>query len=363
MQRMFAIILFLATLAFHAESRASSGPKEVKKAALTVINPKLEDVSSDKKFFGPPFPADYPSDERPTMKPDILKELKENNKPYPYLQSRNEYDADYVKDENSDKGDWKAQFDYDAYRKLLGEEEERARRAQEDADKEGRDEANAQKGVDDADKDAKDAQKDLDDAKNSKDGDSGDGPGGDGLSAEEKKKLEDLKKKVKEAEDNYEKAKKQFEECQRQLEAAEKEVEDLKKELKEYEDYVFSQSQLWAVKKEADKKVRATKKEAAAAAVKLAQAKLDVSVEVRKEKEESLAKEKAENDVAQKNLQMHVEKMEKVKQELEKAKLHLWKLRGYKVPSSTLAKSGAVSAQGISSVLLLVLAFVAAQFL
>jgi len=298
------------------------------------------------------------------MKPDILKELKENNKPYPYLQNRKEYDEDYVKDENNDKGDWKAQFDYDAYRKLLADEEERARKAQEDADKEGSDEANAQKGVDDADKDAKDAQKDLDDAKNQKDGDGGDGPGGDGLSDEEKKKLEDLANKVKEAQDNYDKALKQFEECKKQLEAAEKDVADAKKELADYEDYIFSQQKLFAEKQEADKVVRATRKEAAAAAVKLAQAKLDVSLEVKKEKQETYAKEKAEHEEAKKVLQVHVEKMEKVKAEYEQAKLHLWKLRGYNVPSATLStKSSAVSAKCFSSLLLSLAPFMGMQLL
>ena len=36
------------------------------------LNPPLKDVSSDKKFFGPPFPADYPEDTRPVADKGIL---------------------------------------------------------------------------------------------------------------------------------------------------------------------------------------------------------------------------------------------------------------------------------------------------
>jgi len=356
--------IFLSVLvASSVEAAIVAAPNQGKKASLTLINPKLEDVKSDKKFFGPPFPADYPDDQRPTMKPDILRELKENNKPYPYLQNRKEFDADYVKDENGDKGDWKAQFDYDAYRKLLGEEEAKSKRAQDEADKEGRDEDAAKKAADDAAKNEKDAQKELDDTKNGGNDDGkggkGDGAGGDALSAEEKKKLEEMQKKVKEAEDNYEKAKKQFAECQRQLDAAQKEVEDLKKQLAEYEDYAHSQSKLWSLKKDENKKVRQSNKDAAAAKVKLAEARLDVALEVKKEREESLTKEKAEHAAAEKVLQAHVAKMEQAKKKLEAARLHLQTLRGYKMPTPAPAKSGVCLSASIVSVFWIVFSSVA----
>jgi len=184
-------------------------PLLIRHAVAVVINPKLEDVSSDKKFFGPPFPADYPDDKRPTVSPSIASQLKEENKPYPYLQNRREFDEDYVKDENSDRGDWKAQFDYDEYRRKLGEEEAAVDRAREKAEKEGRDESDAEKGLSDADKKAHDAKKDLDNAnadndaagKDGKDS-RGDGAGEDGLSAEEKEKLEHMRKKVADAVDS-----------------------------------------------------------------------------------------------------------------------------------------------------------------
>lgn len=311
-----------------------------------VINPKLEDVSSDKKFFGPPFPADYPSDERPTVSPSIAWQLKEENKPYPYLQNRKEYDEDYVKDENSDKGDWKAQFDYDEYRRKLGEEEEAVRRAREKADKEGRDESDAEKALSDADKAARDAKKSVDDAVSGKDAadKDGDGTGGDGLSADEKEKLETMRKKVADAIDNYEKEKKQFEECKKNLEKAKKELEDIKAETAAYEEQLQSQSKLFIVKSEADRqareKVRQARKEANAAKVKAAGEKLQTAVALKKTREESLAKEKAEHAVAQKKLDQQKAKMDQAKQKLDEAKVRLQTLRGYKTAP---AKSGVPS--------------------
>merc|ERR1719458_1841664 len=56
-----------------------------------LISPKL-DPESDKVFFGHPYPA---------------------------VQDTNEFDRDYVKDENNDGGEWKAQMDYDLLRTKL----------------------------------------------------------------------------------------------------------------------------------------------------------------------------------------------------------------------------------------------------
>lgn len=330
-----------------------------------VINPKLEDVSSDKKFFGPPFPADYPSDARPTVSPSIAWQLKENNKPYPYLQNRKEYDEDYVKDENSDRGDWKAQFDYDEYRRKLGEEEAAVRRAQEKADKEGKDQSDAEKALSDAEKAANDAKKGVEDAMSDKDKSDkdGDGTGGDGLSAEEKEKLETMRKKVADAIDNYEKEKKEFEECKKNLEKAKKELDDIKAETEAYEQQLQSQSKLWIIKSEADKqardKARQAKKEANAARVKAASEKVDAAVALKKTRESSLAKEKAEHAAAQKKLDQQKAKVEQAKQKLDEAKVRLQTLRGYKTAP---AKSGVPSGFRVQSMFYLLAMSVACFF-
>jgi len=331
-----------------------------------VINPKLEDVASDKKFFGPPFPADYPSDERPTVSPSIAWQLKEENKPYPYLQNRKEYDEDYVKDENSDKGDWKAQFDYDEYRRKLGEEEAAVKRAREKADKEGRDQSDAEKAFDDAKKAADDAKNALDGANGDKDAANkdGDGTGGDGLSGEEKEKLKDLRKKVADAIDNFEKEKKEFEECKKNLEKAKKELEEAKAAAAEYEEHLQSQSKLWIMKTEADRqardKARQAKKEANQARIKSAGQKLEAAVAIKKAREAVLAKEKAEHAAAQKKLDQQKAKVDQAKQKLDEAKVRLQQLRGYKTDMPS--KSNAFAAFRLSSMFLLSASVIACFF-
>merc|ERR1719359_409189 len=147
-------------------------------AALVKVDPPLKDVASDKKFFGPPFPADYPDDKRPAVQKSILDKLKGPDQPYPALQGKAEYDADYVKDENSDKGAWKAQMEYDRLRRELQKAKDAERDAQARADKEGGDLDGAQKNADDAGKNVGDAEKNAKNAANDGDKDgSGDASG------------------------------------------------------------------------------------------------------------------------------------------------------------------------------------------
>merc|ERR1719199_747906 len=124
--------------------------QDAKVASVLSIKPPLKDVKSDKKFFGPPFPADYPDDKRPVVDKGILNKLKGPDQPYPALQSKADYDRDYVKDENSDHGSWKAQFEYDYLRNKMAKEAADQRNAQARADQEGRDLDGAQKRSDDA---------------------------------------------------------------------------------------------------------------------------------------------------------------------------------------------------------------------
>jgi len=86
------------------------GKKEVVADRDSGISPSV--TQSDKKFFG----KDYPWDKRP--KADIL----HFKHPYPIVQDSGDYDDDYVKDENSDNGSWKAQTEYDRLRHQLAKE-------------------------------------------------------------------------------------------------------------------------------------------------------------------------------------------------------------------------------------------------
>merc|ERR1719161_4540 len=126
-------------LAGAAEAKAISSSSQPQK-----LSPPLTDVSSDKKFFGPPFPADYPDDKRPVSNKGILDKVKGPDQPYPALQSQADYDRDYVKDENSDTGAWQAQFEYDRLRRELQKAQEAARRAADAAGRAGADADGAQ---------------------------------------------------------------------------------------------------------------------------------------------------------------------------------------------------------------------------
>merc|ERR1719253_2529270 len=86
------------------------GKKDVAAEEDSGISPRV--TQSDKKFFG----KDYPWDKRP--KADIM----HFKHPYPVVQDSGEYDDDYVKDENSDNGSWKAQQEYDRLRHQLAKE-------------------------------------------------------------------------------------------------------------------------------------------------------------------------------------------------------------------------------------------------
>merc|ERR1712083_946717 len=94
------------------------------------INPRLDPQSHD-KFFG----SDYPHDVSPSA------QGLEFGHPYPAVMASDAFDKDYVKDENGDGGEWKAQFEYDTLRTKAQQEkadqeaaEEAAEAAQQVAD-------------------------------------------------------------------------------------------------------------------------------------------------------------------------------------------------------------------------------------
>merc|ERR1719265_2799009 len=130
----------------------------VSEAATPQISPRL-DPKSDKKFFGPPFPADYPDDYQ-LKNTHLSKNFKH---PYPVVQESNVFDTDYVKDENGDNGEWKAQYEYDQTRMKLRKEkkdvDEVAKKVHEQEE-----EHDLKKKVEDADKKVKEAEKDKEDA-------------------------------------------------------------------------------------------------------------------------------------------------------------------------------------------------------
>lgn len=71
------------------------------------ISPELR-PKADKKFFG----RDYPDDLRPGR-------IHKFDHPYPTVQDSEDYDKDFVKDENSERGESAAQIDYDILKTKL----------------------------------------------------------------------------------------------------------------------------------------------------------------------------------------------------------------------------------------------------
>lgn len=91
---------------------ADAGVAGVKSAVAETSAVSPEVSKGDKKFFG----KDYPFDKRPKVDVFHFKH------PYPVVQDSDEFDKDFVKDENSDDGSYRAQSEYDRLRhKLLKE--------------------------------------------------------------------------------------------------------------------------------------------------------------------------------------------------------------------------------------------------
>lgn len=320
--------------------------------SLLDIKPPLKDVASDKKFFGPPFPADYSEDKRPVAKKSIMDSFRSPEQVYPSLQSKDDFDADFVKDENSDTGAWKAQFEYDAARKRLLDEEGDEKRAQSAADSAAHDEAGAQADADAAAKQAGDAQKGVDSAKAEETADEAEDT--DDHFDDGKATREELQRKLTQAETDYENAKTSFAECERQLKEAKEEFERLKVELADMEKKALAETKLFAEQKTIRMNALKVKKEAemkvAAAKTKEAQEKFDKVHAVKLEADKKLEKEKAEHEQALKRLQKNKAGVDFAKSGLEDARARLLKLRGHAPPPAH--KSGARTTTAVSVILL-----------
>lgn len=305
---------------------------ETKKAKVaSLIEPPLKDVASDKKFFGPPFPADYPQDSRPEIQKHVLNKLKSPDQPYPALQSKHDFDKDFVKDENSDRGTWKAQFEYDNLRKKLAGEERDVKAAEDAANKEGKDVDGAQQKADEAGKNADAAKKDADATNNEKVGSQGtdDAADVDPLPPS-KENLEKLKKQVAEAEANYAKEQKEFEQCKKNLEEAEQAVKDLKAKVQDMEAQLAGETKLWAESKAVRLNLHKAKVDASHAKTIAAEARLKVALNTKADTDKALATQKAEADKARANLDKQNAQLADSKKQLDAAAERLRKLRGYK---------------------------------
>merc|ERR1719510_1976058 len=96
----------IALLGFSVLATATAHLASTDSLSLLDITPELSPESHE-KFFD----HDYPDDHGPSVHKDY-----NFQHPFPVLQDSEDYDKDYVKDENSDGGEWRAQQRYDALR-------------------------------------------------------------------------------------------------------------------------------------------------------------------------------------------------------------------------------------------------------
>jgi len=303
------------------------------------ITPALKDGQSDKKFFA----SNYPQDTRPVVDKNVLNKLKSDKEPYPALQAANKFDTDFVKDENKDAGHWKAQFEYDALRKKMLQEEADEKKAAGKAAKEGKDVDDAQKKADDASKNADELKKDSDAAKDAEDAakkKTEDAAKKKDEEGSEKVSKAEMEKKLVKATEDLEAQKKKFAQCQLELDEAKAKVEELKAKVAEMDTKGAAGVKLWAEQSAAKLKASKYVVEAASAKREAAELRLASAQETKAHHEKNLQREKAESDQAQKNLAKERAEKEQAKAQLEKASQHLQKLRGY-TPDAQPAKSGA----------------------
>merc|ERR1712008_330540 len=105
------------------------------------------------------FGKDYPDDMDSTghIKPKF-------GHPYPAVQDTDAFDKDYVKDENSDAGEWKAQMTYDFLRTKIAKQKDQYKKAKEAEDETHKQLDEAKKREEAAAKAAAEAEKKAEDA-------------------------------------------------------------------------------------------------------------------------------------------------------------------------------------------------------
>jgi len=216
---------------------ASSGLK-----GSSIVSPPVK--QSDKKFFG----KDYPWDKRPAV--DVL----HFNHPYPVVQDSDDFDKDFVKDENSDNGEYKAQTEYDRLRHKLAKEKAqvgKALKATKHAEDELHDAIRREEAAKEAEKKRVEAMKKAQKEKEETEAQEKKRPGGSSGADDKKEEKKETEEKTKAvivpgsksaggvsspgdvdvASGDTEKAMDKLDECKKQLEKAREKLKTMTKEL------------------------------------------------------------------------------------------------------------------------------------
>jgi len=358
----FTIACLLLGLAAPAEAYLGGGTK----AAPTVLAHKDADKTtwvrntnpilvpeSDKLFFG----KDYPVDERPVP-------TKSFAYPFPDVQHADTFDKDYVKDENADNGEWKAQTDYDfenaKYKQAAKEREEARRRYEEEHGHV----AGADQAAADADAEWQRAQAEADaanEAKTTVDGKTitDDGYGPDAPYSGTGEDMTKLEKAIADAEARYKQAQENFLKCKQELEDAKAEVERIKALLAAtslhnaelHKKAAAEQAHFMAQAKEAHEKAvhdLDVEKAAVTATKNAADEKVANLRRLKDEAAAKAAKEKAEDEAAKKALEKEEADVAKAEKKLNDAGEKLRNKGLVKSASPALAKSAAAPFRGLA---------------
>eukprot|EP00747_Dinoflagellata_sp_TGD_P101569 gnl/TRDRNA2_/TRDRNA2_168384_c1_seq4.p2 gnl/TRDRNA2_/TRDRNA2_168384_c1~~gnl/TRDRNA2_/TRDRNA2_168384_c1_seq4.p2 ORF type:complete len:325 (+),score=124.13 gnl/TRDRNA2_/TRDRNA2_168384_c1_seq4:67-1041(+) len=276
-------VLFLVAIgAAHVADARNSIRSQPKVAAIAVnrINPELR-PKSDNKFMH----DDYPSDERPRENGLAFEH------PYPVVQETHNYDYDYVKDENSDNGEWKSQMQYDEARAKMHKIIKETEAAKREMDAQYKDYQKAIEHEKQAEIIAEKAEVATGVAK--------------GVEVDKAQDVEDLRAKTAAAADEVEKEMVDLEECKKQL-------ADTRAKLKELVEKTEKAEQ---EKKEADAAMESADKEEAAAE------------KLEEEAQEKLKVETTEAAVAKDGYKAQIKELKKTESDLEKAEKRLRKYR------------------------------------
>lgn len=175
-------------------------------SVLTRISPEL-DPESHKEFFD----KDYPHDQTP-----MVSERFTFKHPYPLVQDSSSFEADFVKDENADGGEWKAQMVYDNIRHRLNKLYNEAGVLKKTAQEAGETAAQAKSTAEAAEDDAHEKEAEVAKAESAHDA--------------VQKEVDTLKANRSQEESDLSKEEKSFEDCRKELEVAKEKLKELVKE-------------------------------------------------------------------------------------------------------------------------------------
>jgi len=259
-------------------------------AVVPRISPELEPESSKK------FNKDYPDDVRPSAKGLAF------GHPYPVVQDSGAFASDFVKDENGDNGQWKAQMEYDTLRGKLRKEKAEAEKALKKKEEEMKEleearteEKQAEQNAAKANADAAKARAEADKA--SKEVDALDGKDSGGKKSGSDGKLDAAAAKVEKETADLEKCKKELEEAKAKLKKLMEEKEALeKKEAADSEAAAKHHADQTAAAKALAKQEKLEVEDARAKETKLESEEEQLRKEVAEEKEEVAEKKAADDD-------------------------------------------------------------------